>query len=271
MEIFNTILLFLSLFMIVTESKMFLVKTKSKPKEPGSDYTETGFLHHDGRTDKFHINNDNLLKMLTSGNEAAHGLPGTDRIDGQRPLPVGPPLPGTDRIDGQRPLPVGPRLPDSDRIDGQRPLLGHPLPGTDRIDGQRPLPVGPPLPGTDRIDGQRPLPVGPRRSNMNRALIPVPSQRKTFNRHTFAREVREQPPIMTTDYEVLVDDDGSYTDVDLDLDQLNAGTDDLVENNKRKIFHRATFSRNPQKHEESGHEGLSESQRFFMERLMTEG
>ena len=218
MEIFNTILLFLSLFMIVTESKMFLVKTKSKPKEPGSDYTETGFLHHDGRTDKFHINNDNLLKMLTSGNEAAHGLPGSDRIDGQRPLPVGPPLPGT-----------------------------------------------------DRIDGQRPLPVGPRRSNMNRALIPVPSQRKTFNRHTFAREVREQPPIMTTDYEVLVDDDGSYTDVDLDLDQLNAATDDLVENNKRKIFHRATFSRNPQKHEESGHEGLSESQRFFMERLMTEG
>ena len=105
---------------------------------------------------------------------------------------------------------------------------------------------------------------------MNKALIPVPSQRKTFNRHTFAREVREQPPIMTTDYEVLVDD-GSYTDVDLDLHQLNAATDDLVENNKRKIFHRATFSRNPQKHEESGHEGLSESQRFFMERLMTEG
>ena len=106
---------------------------------------------------------------------------------------------------------------------------------------------------------------------MNKALIPVPSQRKTFNRHTFAREVREQPPIMTTDYDVLVDDgiDGSYADVDLDLDQLNAN--DLVENNKRKIFHRATFSRNPQKHEESGHEGLSESQRFFMERLMTEG
>ena len=254
MEIFNTILLFLSLFMIVTESKMFLVKTKSKPKEPGSDYTDTtGFLHHDGRTDKFHINNDNLLKMLTSGNEAAHGMSGSDRIDGQRPLPVGPPLPGSDRIDGQRPLP------------------GPTLPGTDRIDGQGPLPVKPRLPGSGRIDGQRPLPVGPRRSNMNRALIPVPSQRKTFNRHTFAREVREQPPIMTTDYEVLVDDDGSYTDVDLDLDQLNAGTDDLVENNKRKIFHRATFSRNPQKHEESGHEGLSESQRFFMERLMTEG
>ena len=236
MEIFNTILLFLSLFLIITESKMFLVKTKSKPKEPGSDYTDTGFLHHDGRTDKFHINNDNLLKMLTSGSEAAHGLPGSDRIGGQRPLPVGPPLPGTDRIDGQRPLPVGP-----------------------------------PLPGSDRIDGQRPLPVGPRRSNMNRALIPVPSQRKAFNRHTFEREVREQPsPVMTTDYDVLTDD-GAYADVDLDLDQLNDGTDDLVENNKRKIFHRATFSRNPEKHEESGHDGLSESQRFFMERLMTEG
>ena len=254
MEIFNTILLFLSLFRIVTESKMFLVKTKSKPKEPGTDYTDTGFLHHDGRTDKFHINNDNLLKMLTSGSEAAHGLPGSDRIDGQRPLPVGPPLPGTDRIDGQRPLPVGP-----------------PLPSSDRIDGQRPLPVGHPLPGTDRIDGQRPLPVGPRRSNMNRALIPVPSQRKAFNRHSFEREVREQPsPVMTTDYDVLTDD-GAYADVDLDLDQLNDGTDDLVENNKRKIFHRATFSRNPEKHEESGHDGLSESQRFFMERLMTEG
>ena len=218
MEIFKTFLLFLSLFRIVTESKMFLVKTKSKPKESGSDYTDTGFLHHDGRTDKFHINNDNLLKMLTSGSEAAHGLPGSDRIDGQRPLPVGPPLPGT-----------------------------------------------------DRIDGQRPLPVGPRRSNMNRALIPVSSQRKAFNRHSFEREVREQPsPVMTTDYDVLTDD-GAYADVDLDLDQLNDGTDDLVENNKRKIFHRATFSRNPEKHEESGHDGLSESQRFFMERLMTEG
>ena len=106
---------------------------------------------------------------------------------------------------------------------------------------------------------------------MNRALIPLPSQRKAFNRHSFEREVREQPsPVMTTDYDVLTDD-GAYADVDLDLDQLNDGTDDLVENNKRKIFHRATFSRNPEKHEESGHDGLSESQRFFMERLMTEG